>query len=722
MSIASRRLARANFPLTPPSSPIVFNPGIMPLSEAEIVNSGRGQYEWLHVPPDPSWWPVIDVYERDELKWPLLEPSQGVYDMTAFERGLSRAAAMGGRYAFRIMTWLPDGPSHDFVPMWIPVENDGYYTPLWNSEAFLSGWENLMAALGAYAADDPRLLSVDYGGYGSCGEWLSWTNSSKGANDYIGSSPITPANATRMMRAVNSAFPNKPKLASWTSGAHGDTPETAFALGNTHTAIRVDYVGCADMPFVCGTQYAQTCWQRAPMFGEWGNNAATCTMTMALKNVRDFHMSMLSSGNHPILYDALPAADKAVYEEVNKTLGFRYGITSLRVQTDIRAGTDMQVRTTWVNDGIAPTYDTWQILLVLSGAGGEWRLPLSDDLHVMLGEDIADFTSTVTIPRNVPGGQYTVGIIVADPRRYLPPLKLSTVGRNTAGVYPLGKMTILAALGGAPAGDLTPPSAPTVTSGLEVMALPYIASGTAEPNNTVVVYVASRPLTMTADASGNWSVSLPAIKDIGQSYSLRALAVDAADNESPQTAWNVLVRGPILASDTFNRANGGLGTATSGQVWSSLSGSWNIVSGAAVPSSGENIAVVPVGQANVIVSAGLGNIGENAWIGLRAAYSDEKNTYGAESNGASGNVIIFKIAGGTNIRFGEVAAGAFTTLSLKVKAYATGTMVNCYADNKIIAQYIDKDANRPSGANAGMACGNYATPSPAYDNFRVESC
>ena len=50
------------------------------------------------------------------------------------------------------------------TPSFIPLQ-PGTDIPDWNSEAFLSGYERLMAALGAKYANDPRLGYVDVGGY-----------------------------------------------------------------------------------------------------------------------------------------------------------------------------------------------------------------------------------------------------------------------------------------------------------------------------------------------------------------------------------------------------------------------------------------------------------------------------------------------------------------------------------------------------------------------------
>ena len=38
---------------------VAFAAAPVPLSDPEIVNSGRGEYLWLAQPKDPAWWPDL---------------------------------------------------------------------------------------------------------------------------------------------------------------------------------------------------------------------------------------------------------------------------------------------------------------------------------------------------------------------------------------------------------------------------------------------------------------------------------------------------------------------------------------------------------------------------------------------------------------------------------------------------------------------------------------
>lgn len=724
MGIGSRRLMRAYTEVTTVTTPtaVTFTPAAIALSAPELANSGRGQIRWLDAPPAPSTWPVPDVYERDHLKWSLLEPSPGVYDMTLLEAGMQKAVARGGRYSFRVMAWYPDHPSRELLPSWIPDIGDGYLTPDWNSEVFLSSWEGLMAALGRYAADDPRLFAVDYGGYGSCGEWLAFTNSDHGKTNYYGQAEITLANAQRMIAAVNNAFPNKPKLMNWTSGSYGGWPEVACGSGNDRVGVRCDNVGCADMPFLTQTPEAQSSWQRVPAFGEWGITAATWSGAMGLKNVRDFHFSLLSSGNFPIPYDNMSATDRDNFIAANKATGYRYSLTSLSMQTDLTAGASVPVTTEWINVNVAPTNDDWKTELVLtSPAGTEWTMPLTDDLRTLHGNNsTATFTSTVTIPGSVPAGSYTAGIRIIDQTEYLPPMNLATAGRTAKGVYDLGTITVTQSNAGPV--DTTPPPTPVITSPATATTSPFTIQGTCEPNARITVNVNGKPHKTTANASGAWSVSVTNIGTIGQYSTVSVIARDSVGNTSTAATQSVMFAHPTqLGTDNFDRANASsLGVSSAGQTWVTT-GNWTVANNQAVPGTGENTALIDAGHADTHAAVDLSGFAANAWPGILTRYQDTDNYYLVEVDEANNRINLLRRSGGTNTLLSQFTAtpalAATTRLAVTARAISGGVAISIIANGKLLLQKADITSTAPSGTRVGLKCGNFAASPPTFDNF-----
>lgn len=84
-------------------------------------------------------------------------------------------------------------------------------------------------------------------------------------------------------------------------------------------------------------------------------------------------------------------------------------------------------------------------------------------------------------------------------------------------------------------------------------------------------------------------------------------------------AYGMMANAKRIITDTFNRANGSLGTSSSGHPWSVLRGTWSISSNQATSSdSGSTypLATVDIGAQNVIVSADItdGGPGIAFWV------------------------------------------------------------------------------------------------------------
>jgi MYXO-CTERM domain-containing protein len=91
--------------------------------------------------------------------------------------------------------------------------------------------------------------------------------------------------------------------------------------------------------------------------------------------------------------------------------------------------------------------------------------------------------------------------------------------------------------------DVTPPAAPVVVTpanGSQVNTATPAISGTAEPDSTVTVIIDGTEVgTTTADASGNWTFTSPALSE--GSHTVRATATDVAGNISPDSNTNTFI-------------------------------------------------------------------------------------------------------------------------------------------------------------------------------------
>ncbi|MGH3545588.1 MAG: DUF4832 domain-containing protein, partial [Mycobacteriales bacterium] len=426
-------------PQAPPTGPPAagggsFTPTAIPLTAPEIPNPIRGQYQWISNPPDPADWPAPDLYYRDEIQWgKQVEPTRGQYDFSVFDQGLAAAQAKGGMFSFRVMAACP-GCGDNLTPSYVGKQSGGQ--PDWNSETFLSGYADLMKALGAKYDKDPRLSTVDVGGYGSWGEYHIYE---------LGGDTITPENSKRLVQSVIDAFPSK-YIMMLTPGP--EYLKDAIAL-SPKVGIRVDCVGSDGMKGskIDDVPEALERWKTAPWVGEWCGDAE---YTLGLEQVRQYHITSLSSANFPEPYASMSADQQAAFASANKESGYRFVLNSLNIPASITAGSTVPVSSQWSNVGVGPAYLPWNTMIELrnpsTGAiayAGQSSLDLKAFLPT--GDAAATVNDNLAVPATVPTGTYDVYVRVVSPEGYLQPLNLAIDGRSQDGGYRLGSVQVAGA-------------------------------------------------------------------------------------------------------------------------------------------------------------------------------------------------------------------------------------------------------------------------------------
>lgn len=416
-------------------------PQVVAMDAPEIANPLRGQFQWIDNPPDPPDWPAPDVYYRDRIKWGAqVEPVQGQYDFAVFDRGLAEAAAGRGLFSFRVMAQCP-GCGENLAPSYVARQPDGQ--PDWNSESFLSGYEALMKALGARYDKDPRLGFVDVGGYGSYGEY-HLASDDKGP---IGT-PITRENSKRLVNAVLNAFPSTFVLMMTPSE---DLLRDALALSD-RVGIRVDCVGNDGFK---GSKIDQVPaalerWRTAPWIGEWcGDSDVADQYQLGLEQVREYHITALSSANFPGTYAEMSSTEQANFRMANKAAGYRFVVDSLTVPEVVTPGSEMTVSASWSNTGVGPAYLPWDTMIELRNPA-DGSVVLSGrsaiDLATLLptGDRPAVVVDRFAVPGSLAPGSYDVHVRAVSPEGYLAPLNLAIAGRTADGSYRLGTVQVAA--------------------------------------------------------------------------------------------------------------------------------------------------------------------------------------------------------------------------------------------------------------------------------------
>ena len=395
---------------------------------ADLPNPRRGHYRWLGAAPQPSTATANDVYFRDQVYWGRIEPADNQWNFAWLDAGLAAAGERGGKFGFRVMAYCPGcwmNYREDFpavTPPFVPMQA-GTDIPDWNSTAFQGQWRELMAELGRRYGDDPRLGYVDVGGYGSYGEW-----------HVGGGDRVSDANGLAIVDAVASAFPTKHVLINTM------TP-VAFTLkalaAHPHLGMRTDSLGCPDMySMLAVDERLQSFWRTRPFFSEWCNRGDP---VLGAEQVRQFHVSTLSSGNMPWTHDALTDRQRAAYDTAVASAGYRIRLRSLTLPRSIAAGDRIAVRTSWVNQGSAPTYDRWDVRLTFTRTGRTVSASLGEQLEGVV--DSSRRTTQVSVPRLSPG-RYDVLVSVVDPTGYSQPMHLANAGRTEQGGYRIGSVRV----------------------------------------------------------------------------------------------------------------------------------------------------------------------------------------------------------------------------------------------------------------------------------------
>lgn len=424
-------------------------------ADGAVPDPYRGSYEWLDSPPQPAGWPVVDSYVR--IGWRELEPQQDAYDFTYLDQELAQAKARGGKLGLRIMPACTGcSPTSIEVPdylkalmpegFWFSLNGTNNYAPDWNSAVYLDRLNQLLQALGRRYDNDPRLGWVEMSAYGDWGEWhvTGWPYPSP-----TGATPITDANARRIVDMNVAAFPHKRLLM-----LHDNENALAYALSlSPAIGVRND---CLGDPWFTDSMTASSPiikdrWKTAPIITEYCyQHPGSGGFRLAASQIQTFHVAMIGNGNMEPL-SRFSAGDQNLFRSNNEISGYRFVLDSVKVPSRIAPGSSFALDESWSNLGVTPAYTPWKLSFRLSDpATGVpvWQGPSRMDLSTLLptqdgtADHPAAVTDTGTLPSTIRPGRYLLTVLAVDPSNYYPPLRLAIEGREVDGSYPVGNVMV----------------------------------------------------------------------------------------------------------------------------------------------------------------------------------------------------------------------------------------------------------------------------------------
>lgn len=426
--------------------------------DIELVNPMRGLFRWNNQEVAPQPRPSYDSYRR--YSWKTFEPAPGVYDFSALEKDLVEAERAGRKHALRIRSMVlgngMDIPEHLAAKLERGWWSRNTYIPDWNDPDYLEAVDAFAKELARRYDGDPRIGYVEIGAYGTWGEWNTYPFS----EDYpvaSGAEQITNENAFRIVDSYVDVFKQTPLVMM-----SDHKPALLHALRRSPTiGWRRDSLGAPH--FADGMKrlkddpedwaLVSERWKTAPVIAEFINPAnvsAPKVYQLALEQAREFHVAMVGNGN-TLSWDSLNSTSKEAFLLLGRSLGYRYELSQLQLPAKLVPGERFEVRSTWRNNGIAPTYEDWDVMLQLRPSGTKelaWEGRLNLELRTLLPTtegaqaDAGADSSSLRIDRALTPGTYDLFVVVRDPKSYREPMALAIEGQLPDGSYQLGTVTI----------------------------------------------------------------------------------------------------------------------------------------------------------------------------------------------------------------------------------------------------------------------------------------
>jgi hypothetical protein len=462
---------------------------------------GRGLEEWTN-----NEWRVdypytgsskagncFDKYYR--FKWWEIQNDDGSYTWTAFDTQIKDAMDNKRKFHFAVMPLATseanrpvsggnlqyplflynqmaaesssiNGGQQGYTGNW--TASVGYWIPDWNSNSFLTAWENLQTNIAnhitsssytpswsATAVSYSRAIGIiDIRGYGNFGEWHTdpWTA------EITTNRICTYSSAKRLIDANLNAFPNFQHVIQHESfGGPNDgnaIPSSSvwyYALTATSSygpiGWRRDSWGWSGSWFpgqlennpavVSGSNLKDLImnkWKIAPIIGE---PIQCCTTDGGVpvyygdldREVTLYKLSLLGNGNLQSYTDINTITN---IRAAGNKIGYRLIVTGGLAPNSATRGTPFNVTLYWKNTGLTPAYEPWTASYELQNTSTNAIVWSGSSSHVLkLFTGSASVTDSLTVPGSVSAATYRLVLKVKDPNNYLDPLPLALTGSNS---------------------------------------------------------------------------------------------------------------------------------------------------------------------------------------------------------------------------------------------------------------------------------------------------
>jgi len=319
------------------------------------------------------------------IDWRIFEPEEGVFDVEALKESMHYEVWADANVKFIIRPVLDytdsaaDEPDMD-IPDWLYNKMNKYegtagmvydisygtgFSPNYHSEILQEAHGRFISKLGEIFNDDPNIAFVQLGSIGHWGEWH--TNFGEG----LPRMPKTEVTDIYAMHYVD-AFPDKKLLMRrpFTIGKENSMGlyDDSFLLS---TEKWLQWINMGYLDYAIG-EYQPAMpgfWKSSPSGGELGTDTkpeALANPTEAVDWIRRSHTTFL--GPSSLTHDLVTEEDFNAANMIRAAMGYRLRVDSVDYR---QSGSTTTLTLNWTNDGVAPFYYPWPIVIELVNSEGQ---------------------------------------------------------------------------------------------------------------------------------------------------------------------------------------------------------------------------------------------------------------------------------------------------------------------------------------------------------------
>jgi hypothetical protein len=232
-----------------------------------------------------------------------------------------------------------------------------------------------------------------------------------------------------------------------------DPKATHYALAKRPVGWRVDCLG--DMGGFSKTwshmndYYPQTliqtglqeAWRHAPVTMEvcwvmqhWKNQG--WDIDHIIDESLKWHISSFNAKSSPVPPEWWPQVNRWL-----KKMGYRFVLRKFAYPGAVKSGGELAFTSWWDNQGVAPCYKKFPLALRLKKGERAVVMRAGADITTWLPGDNL-FDSAVTVPTDLPRGDYDLALALLDPTSKEPTVKLAIEGRDDEGWYKMGRIRV----------------------------------------------------------------------------------------------------------------------------------------------------------------------------------------------------------------------------------------------------------------------------------------